>query len=389
MRIDRSSSLNRKLTLACYLVGLYELAGSLMVAAPDANWYWPCLKATSTAYLLMAPVIISALLDFAGIRRKWHNILVAPCLALTLIQLAQVWTGTWMIAGYDSTRWGTVYEITKEPLPIAVNYIYSIVNTVTGFAALGHAWFHSHSRRYRTIVAEVFIMSLLCNLWGGFAKVVVLLKYHQPDPTCLGAGIVLIGYTYLIERYRHLSERRPDMTGPLLASLKGIALFVDTRGTVIKATQEAIQLLGDRFEDRPLTEVLKGWPGLDDQWAGMKADLLPRTELAGTIGSGRFQIHLFPHRNPFDEFDGALVRIFSEGTLDKSLTAYGLSAREQEVARLVCEGYSTKQIAETLFISLSTVKNHLHNLYAKTETSGKADLVRAFLSEAPADSVED
>ncbi len=42
-----------------------------------------------------------------------------------------------------------------------------------------------------------------------------------------------------------------------------------------------------------------------------------------------------------------------------------LTLREQEIARLVALGQANKEIAKTLCIELSTVKNHVHNILAK------------------------
>jgi LuxR family maltose regulon positive regulatory protein len=43
------------------------------------------------------------------------------------------------------------------------------------------------------------------------------------------------------------------------------------------------------------------------------------------------------------------------------------SAREMEVLRLLAEGYSNQEIASELVVALSTVKTHVHHLYAKLQ----------------------
>ncbi|MEW5774859.1 MAG: response regulator transcription factor [Thermodesulfobacteriota bacterium] len=53
-----------------------------------------------------------------------------------------------------------------------------------------------------------------------------------------------------------------------------------------------------------------------------------------------------------------------------------LTAREQEVMRLVVEGLSTKAIAERLFVSAKTVENHRANLMKKLGLSSTIELVR-------------
>ncbi|APZ59799.1 LuxR family transcriptional regulator [Salmonella enterica] len=52
-----------------------------------------------------------------------------------------------------------------------------------------------------------------------------------------------------------------------------------------------------------------------------------------------------------------------------------LTAKEREIVGMVCEGASNKLIARQLNISLSTVKTHLRNIFAKTEVVNRTELV--------------
>jgi len=52
-----------------------------------------------------------------------------------------------------------------------------------------------------------------------------------------------------------------------------------------------------------------------------------------------------------------------------------LTAREEEVLRLICEGLTAAEIAERLFISRRTVEGHWQNLLEKTNVSNVAGLV--------------
>ena len=45
---------------------------------------------------------------------------------------------------------------------------------------------------------------------------------------------------------------------------------------------------------------------------------------------------------------------------------------------LVLKGYSNQKIAETLFISLHTVKSHLRNIYPKFEVNSRYELITLF-----------
>ena len=53
-----------------------------------------------------------------------------------------------------------------------------------------------------------------------------------------------------------------------------------------------------------------------------------------------------------------------------------LTAREQEILRVLAEGLSTKEIAEKLFISPKTVENHRANIMNKLDLHSTLELVR-------------
>lgn len=53
-----------------------------------------------------------------------------------------------------------------------------------------------------------------------------------------------------------------------------------------------------------------------------------------------------------------------------------LTPREQEVMRLLAEGFTTREIGKRLFISPKTVENHRANIMKKLDLHGTIDLVR-------------
>lgn len=56
------------------------------------------------------------------------------------------------------------------------------------------------------------------------------------------------------------------------------------------------------------------------------------------------------------------------------LTSKGLTKRETEVALLVRDGLSNKEIAKKLFISDTTVKKHISNIFEKLELTNREQL---------------
>ncbi|HEX2627543.1 MAG TPA: LuxR C-terminal-related transcriptional regulator [Chitinophagaceae bacterium] len=52
-----------------------------------------------------------------------------------------------------------------------------------------------------------------------------------------------------------------------------------------------------------------------------------------------------------------------------------LSKRELEILRLMAQGHSNQEIASTIFVSLSTVKTHIQNLFEKLDVSRRTQAI--------------
>ena len=64
------------------------------------------------------------------------------------------------------------------------------------------------------------------------------------------------------------------------------------------------------------------------------------------------------------------------------LEEYGITPREREVIDLICEGRTNREIADRLFISLATVKDHNYNIFRKTGVRNRVELVNLMRERA-------
>ncbi|KAF0219145.1 MAG: LuxR family transcriptional [Geobacteraceae bacterium] len=69
-------------------------------------------------------------------------------------------------------------------------------------------------------------------------------------------------------------------------------------------------------------------------------------------------------------------RLAGELLGNRAPSAEPLSNREKEVLKLIAEGKSNKEIAETLFISARTVESHRASILDKLKSKNTADLVK-------------
>lgn len=60
---------------------------------------------------------------------------------------------------------------------------------------------------------------------------------------------------------------------------------------------------------------------------------------------------------------------------EAELKKFNLTSREYEVLQLITQGYSNADIADKLFLSLSTVKTHVSNLFVKMDVKSRTQAI--------------
>jgi DNA-binding NarL/FixJ family response regulator len=82
----------------------------------------------------------------------------------------------------------------------------------------------------------------------------------------------------------------------------------------------------------------------------------------------------------------AFARLAHLGRLNEIEESTDLTNREAQVFQLVQQGLSNKEIAQLLTLSLSTVKNHVHQILAKLRIRSRRDAIdwQACMAEQPA-----
>jgi DNA-binding CsgD family transcriptional regulator len=75
------------------------------------------------------------------------------------------------------------------------------------------------------------------------------------------------------------------------------------------------------------------------------------------------------------EIDTGIPRDIS-GRLER----FGITNREREVIELICQGKSNQEIADCLFISLQTVKDHVYSIFQKTGVKNRVHLANLWRS---------
>ncbi len=86
--------------------------------------------------------------------------------------------------------------------------------------------------------------------------------------------------------------------------------------------------------------------------------------------------HIMNNGTYYSQEIASILKSEIKGRQHKSDAAHDLSKRELEIIGLICQEYSSTEIAEKLFISKSTVDVHRKNILQKTEAKNLVGLIR-------------
>ena len=72
------------------------------------------------------------------------------------------------------------------------------------------------------------------------------------------------------------------------------------------------------------------------------------------------------------------LEVKTSSKLEMFMSNYEITVRELDVIKLICNGKTNKEIADQLFISISTVKDHNYNIYQKLSIKNRTQLMKLY-----------
>ncbi|MBC2840411.1 helix-turn-helix transcriptional regulator [Robiginitalea sp. SC105] len=139
-----------------------------------------------------------------------------------------------------------------------------------------------------------------------------------------------------------------------------------------------------RKAGRPQESILKVFGGLTLLALPIRGGALLLYHMQASLAAAGLVLYFLSAALPFlyvYRFSDRLFQpVFAEATNVENLRLlvdrYGISPREEEVIGKICEGKTNQQIADELFISLQTVKDHTHRIYTKIGINSRLKLVQ-------------
>jgi DNA-binding CsgD family transcriptional regulator len=153
--------------------------------------------------------------------------------------------------------------------------------------------------------------------------------------------------------------------------------------TVMLISGLAYLLTKAKAEDHKVRRALRAFGLIWLVAYGASLVLWPFSERPGLFSVAHIFTFSLANLLPLLYWRGQLGKIYpapslqptSPIALERFMVRYKITKREEEVIRELCSGKSNKEISESLFISLQTVKDHVYRVYQKTDVRNRVQLI--------------
>jgi DNA-binding CsgD family transcriptional regulator len=173
-----------------------------------------------------------------------------------------------------------------------------------------------------------------------------------------------------------------------IAYMNGSAERLLKAGNALRVSNGCLTAARPRARDALSKALARSVEGKAPTKTGRYAVALPDDDGLGLIASV-LPLQWRESRNPLSPLPGAAA-VIVQNPADPPLLPddafgdlYGLTLAERRVLRTVAQGLGPQDAADALGVSLTTIRTHLQNLFAKTGTARQADLVRLLITATP------
>jgi DNA-binding CsgD family transcriptional regulator len=186
---------------------------------------------------------------------------------------------------------------------------------------------------------------------------------------------------------------RDIMTRSHLKSSIGV-LLLDAQLRLVHHTAEAAAILEYPGKPRETVRLDKVLPAVRSQLASPSMAAAPASSLEFTSGRRRYHCRAFlldsngrGSRGDGDRLQTKIVvvleRVFPQSpSIARWCEAFQLTSRECETVKFLLKGLTSKEIADRMSISPSTVKSFLKLIMTKVGASSRMDIIAKILEKA-------
>jgi DNA-binding CsgD family transcriptional regulator len=326
--------------------------------------------------LFAVPAEMASYLILAEVKpqfRRWFN---TGSFITAGFLLVQFFLGGFYYSAFRPGVWGNL-GVLGPPVfwPVVTPFVYVVLEFVA-FLALLRARTKTKSHRHRrqvTLAALSFPATFLL-----FFPAWYLEDTYGLPPLELFTGVFSLGIlATLMVGFRYLRGDDDVLQAQLPEAILEAVFILDKNRRIVGTSPAVRSFLPNRehLRGRDFAELVDNPSELSVIWESLRKQKSPSEVTTSQIAGIPFGWSLSPQRDRFGDFIGAVVLVAGKGTEDPAGRPEGFTLRELEVAELLNQGASNKEIAKKLFVSVGTVKSHVHSILQKTGCQSRDELV--------------
>lgn len=340
--------------------------------------FWGTLATVGTFSFPVSSLAITLTLGSLAPRLKRNVALVIGGVALVVIVVALARHRYY--PGLSAFAWdGTEVTWGDRMVPWLVFGVNGVGFAVGGWGLLRARTKGSALQKHQVTLV---LVQLSAGLVGYVAASVAEVVWDLPR-----VGMVTLLYPlglnfYLIWRYRYLRFDLPSLSPEIIDTLGEAVFLLDPRGQVLKANPAATRIFHDRHATEPggaFRRLFDDPAAVDQAWSQVIASGQGQEFPGLRVGGGHATLFLKPHHDAFGDLSGLVAVVERAEAFEAAASRWGLTNREREVALLLVQGLSVRQMAEASFVSEATIKTHLVHLYRKSGASNRVSFLQKIL----------
>lgn len=387
--LNPRNRINRMFFLTCFLFSVWVFGYFMFVQSADYNRAWFWIRFSSIGFYLMPPVAANFFFLLSG-RKRVKPVIVTLLLYLPgLFYVAMMLTGRMffetIVYTQDSQVWRGFSSQRNWMFWVYPNYLLACFVFII---AASVKWYASAKIPIEKRQAGMLVATNAATFAAGLIASLFLVSNRDKDVRLFSLAyssvsiVWVVGVWFSILKHKLFITQSNPIIPQILSNISAAALVTDLHVSIAYMNEVFGKLTGydtaelnrmhpGDFFDAEFVERLKGFAaGSIDADSGEEQTVSAHCR----EGDRRMTLRIRGISDGKGVVVGFLILMFPEDAVRGLSNGYNLTKREIEVAKLLAQGLTNREICDMLFISLATVKTHIINIYRKLSIRNKVEL---------------
>lgn len=358
-------------------------AGSWVVAyaTEDVSLWWVSFRWATTGYGFLGTPGLLAVLLFVGLPGRKAVVTALPVFLYELVVVIHGWQAPLFATGFVATPAGNalVHNVSSAWYWADAGLYLPQLGALGLLAAQGLGG----GPRVRKQAWGLFAGFLVGNSLTVAGSVVVpLLVPGFPSVGVLAGAVAPLFFVVVLRGHRLAAPDDPRILKHLIEGLDEPVALLGPLGELRRVNLAWVDRGGPGV-GKNLFDEIRAATNVEELWKEATRTGKACPELLCSLQGRRVFLSLTPVVDNFRDLVGAVAVLRRPGVFEAFAEAHGLSDRESEVASLVLQGRTNRQIAEGLGLTETTVKTYVRRVFDKSGVTHRLELFRRVFASQP------